>query len=104
MNREKDYYNESTKAVIYSIDRKTLLTQGRFGNKDKTLGYDISYYYEVNGMKYDKVDFMNDNLNSENNEFVKFAYNNLNMDFFIVRYASSKPQDGFLVKTLDNKK
>ncbi|MBK6345493.1 MAG: hypothetical protein IPN08_12405 [Bacteroidales bacterium] len=98
--RKSDYYNSETKGVVYSIEKKRGLSQGRFGNRETTLGYHIHYFYEVNGKHYENIDYVY-SMKLDETKFISYAYQNINNKVFIIRYASSKPEESFIVKSID---
>lgn len=100
LDRDNEYYNSETKGVVYAIERKTYYSQGFTGNKESTLKYEIRYYYNVNGYQYNGADFIRGNTIDEAN-FISFANKYINHDTFIVRYVSWKPEESFVVKSID---
>lgn len=98
--RKSDYYNSETKGVVYSIEKKTGRSQGRFGNGVTTLGYNIHYFYEVNGKRYNKIDYVY-SMKLDESKFIDYAYQNINKKVFIIRYVLSKPEMSFIVKSND---
>lgn len=98
--KKSDYYNSETKGVVYSIEKKTGISQGRFGTGETTLGYNIHYFYEVNGKHYDEIDYVY-SIKLDEAKFIEYAYQNINNKVFIIRYVLSKPEESFIVKSID---
>ncbi len=101
-SRERNtvYYNSETKGVIHSIVSKTGFTQGRTGNREVILGYEIRFYYIVDGKRLGNTDFIKGSSVADA-KFVSYVRNNLNKEVFTVKYVSFKPEDSYIVKQLD---
>lgn len=100
-NKDSEYYNSETKGVVYSIERKTGMTQSRLGNRETTIEYKIYYSYEVNGRRYDNIEHIYNVNNYDNLKFIKYANKNIGNNAFIVRYDSFNPEESFIVKSID---
>lgn len=92
---DKDYYNSQTSGVVYSIIEKSGFRNSKMGTFTDIVGYDIGYYYFVNGKRYDKVEFVMYRGPVEY-KFIKYAYDNINSAKFVIRYAARKPYDSVL--------
>jgi len=99
-DKKSDYYNSETKGVVYSIEKITGMSQGRFGNRETTSGYHIHYFYEVYGKHYENIDYVY-SMKLDEAKFIAYAYQNINNKVFIIRYALSKPEESFIVKSID---
>jgi len=99
-DRKPDYYTSETKGIVFNISQKKTYSQGITGTKPSTLWYEISYCYEVDGESYYRSDLIK-GLSIDDKKFLRYAKDSLNKASFVVRYASSNPEEAFLVKTFD---
>lgn len=92
---DKDYYNSQTSGVVYSVIEKSGFRNSKLGTFSDIVGYDIGYYYFVNGRRYDNVEFVI-YRGPVDYKFIQYAYDNINSAKFLIRYAAKKPYDSVL--------
>lgn len=92
---DKDYYNSQTSGVVYSVIEKSGFRNSRLGTFTEIIGYDIGYYYFVNGKRYDNMEFVM-YRGAVDYRFIQYAYDNINSAKFLIRYAAKKPYESVL--------